>query len=73
MRVVRQNLARAFRDEVPYVVALIDLDEGARLMSNVVGCDPDDVSVRPHSLLEQREQQTSSAGDVDHRFAWAEL
>jgi uncharacterized protein len=29
----------------PYVVALIDLAEGARVMSNVIGCPPDDVVV----------------------------
>ncbi len=27
----------AFRDEVPYVIALVDLDEGFRLMVNVAG------------------------------------
>ena len=32
-------------DEGPYVVALIDLAEGVRMMSNVVGCPPDDVEV----------------------------
>ncbi len=30
---------------VPYAVALIDLDEGVRMMSNVIQCDPDDVVV----------------------------
>jgi uncharacterized OB-fold protein len=30
---------------VPYAVALIDLDEGARMLSNVVGIDPDEVAV----------------------------
>ena len=29
----------------PYAVALVDLDEGARLMTNVVGCDPDEVRI----------------------------
>ncbi|MGH9210864.1 MAG: Zn-ribbon domain-containing OB-fold protein [Acidimicrobiales bacterium] len=29
----------------PYVVALVDLDEGPRLLSNVVGCPPEDVAV----------------------------
>lgn len=29
----------------PYVVALVDLAEGVRMMSNVVGCPPDDVVV----------------------------
>jgi uncharacterized OB-fold protein len=29
----------------PYAVALIDLDEGVRMLSNVVGCPPDEVVV----------------------------
>jgi uncharacterized OB-fold protein len=29
----------------PYAVALIELAEGPRMMSNVVGCPPDDVAV----------------------------
>lgn len=32
-------------DRVPYVVALIDLDDGIRLLSNVVGCDPGEVAI----------------------------
>jgi uncharacterized protein len=31
--------------EGPFVIALIELDEGVRLMSNVVGCDPEAVTV----------------------------
>jgi uncharacterized OB-fold protein len=29
--------------QLPYVVALIELDEGIRIMSNVIGCDVDTV------------------------------
>jgi uncharacterized OB-fold protein len=43
--VIHQNYQRPFRDWVPYVVALVDLDEGPRLMTNLVGCAPDEVSV----------------------------
>ena len=32
-------------DRVPYVVALIDMDEGVRLMSNVVGSDSDQAQI----------------------------
>jgi uncharacterized OB-fold protein len=32
-------------DAVPYAVALVDLDEGPRLLSNVVGCDPEAVAI----------------------------
>jgi uncharacterized OB-fold protein len=34
-----------FADDAPYVVALIDLTEGVRLMSNVVGSPPADVHI----------------------------
>lgn len=43
--VIRQNYARPFRDWIPYVVALVDLEEGPRLMTNIVGCDPEAVAV----------------------------
>jgi uncharacterized protein len=43
--VIRQNYSRPFRDMIPYVVALVDLAEGPRLMTNIVGCSPDDVRV----------------------------
>ena len=42
--VIRQNFSRAFRDLLPYVVALVDLDEGPRLMTNILG-SPDGVRI----------------------------
>ena len=33
----------AFATEVPYVVALVELDEGPRMISNIVGIEPDKV------------------------------
>lgn len=35
----------AFEDRLPYVLALIDLDEGVRMMANIVDCDPSDVTI----------------------------
>jgi len=32
-------------EDGPYVVVLVDLDAGARMMSNVVGCPPEDVEI----------------------------
>lgn len=32
-------------DDGPYAVVLVDLPEGVRIMSNVVGCPPDEVAV----------------------------
>ncbi len=38
-------------DDGPYVVALVDLPEGVRVMSNVVECAPTDVEVGMHVVL----------------------
>jgi len=43
--VIRQNYAKPFRDELPYVVAMIELAEGPMMMSNVTDCAADDVHV----------------------------
>ena len=39
--VVRQYGAEPYKSELPYVVAVIELEEGVRMMGNVTGVDPD--------------------------------
>ena len=43
--VVHRAPAEEYRSEVPYVVALIDLEEGVRMMSRLVDCEPSEVVV----------------------------
>ncbi len=43
--VTHQNQAPGFRDELPYVLAIVELAEGPRLMTNVVECAPDAVRI----------------------------
>jgi hypothetical protein len=43
--VTHQNHAPGFREELPYVLAVVELEEGPRLMTNVVGCAPDAVRI----------------------------
>ena len=43
--VTYQNQAPGFRDELPYVLAIVELAEGVRLMTNVTGCPPEGVRV----------------------------
>ncbi len=38
--VVENNAPSAFIVDMPYVVAVIRLEEGVQMLSNVVGCDP---------------------------------
>ena len=41
--IVRQSYHPFFREHIPYVVAWVDLEEGPRLLSNIVGIDAGEV------------------------------
>ena len=43
--VIRQNGVQPFRDMLPYVVAVVELEEGPRLMGNIAGCPVDAVFI----------------------------
>lgn len=43
--VVRQAAHPGFATDVPYILAIIELDEGPRMTSNVVDCRIEDVTV----------------------------
>jgi uncharacterized protein len=43
-----------YRGQGPYVLALVELDEGVRVMTNVVGCPPESVHIgqRVHAVFD---------------------
>lgn len=43
--VVHRAPSRPFEPDVPYTVALVDLDEGCRMLSNIVEAGPEEVRV----------------------------
>ena len=43
--IIRQPAYESFQAEVPYVYAIIDLDDGARMISNVVHVDAESVRI----------------------------
>ncbi len=43
--VVHRAFHPAFKDDVPYVVALIDLEEGPRMLSDLRDCPPEDAAI----------------------------
>jgi uncharacterized OB-fold protein len=59
--IVRRPVSKAYADEVPYVVALIKLDEGPAMMSNIVECDIDNVKIgmRVEVLFEDWSEEIS--------------
>jgi hypothetical protein len=46
----------AFKDRLPYTVAVVELTEGPRLISNIVGADPESLRIdQPLRLAIERE------------------
>lgn len=43
--VTYQNQAKGFAEACPYVMAYVELEEGPRLLTNIVGCDPETVTI----------------------------
>jgi uncharacterized OB-fold protein len=43
--VIHRSQARGFKDEVPYVLAWVELEEGVQVLTNLVGCDPARVAI----------------------------
>ena len=58
--VTYQNQAPGFRDALPYVLAYVELDEGVRLLTNIVGCAPDDGAHR-HAGRGRRSRTSTAA------------
>jgi uncharacterized protein len=43
--VIHRAAFPAFETKVPYVLALVELNEGVRMMSNILDCDPNAVEI----------------------------
>ena len=43
--VTYQNRTPGFAEDVPYVLALVELEEGVRMFTNIIDCQPTDVSI----------------------------
>jgi uncharacterized OB-fold protein len=43
--IIQQPVDKAFLEDIPYIYAIIQLDEGPRMISNVIDCAIEDVCV----------------------------
>jgi uncharacterized OB-fold protein len=43
--VTYQNQSAGFRENLPYIMAYVELDEGVRMLTNIVGCKPEEVKI----------------------------
>jgi uncharacterized OB-fold protein len=62
--VVYQNDLPPFRDRIPYVVAVVELEEGVRMTSNIEGITPEEVRCGMPVQVAFREEQRSETDSV---------
>jgi uncharacterized OB-fold protein len=43
--VTYQNQAPGFREDLPYVLAYVELEEGVQMLTNIVDCAPEQVRI----------------------------
>lgn len=43
--IIHRAISEAYMKEAPYVLAIIELEEGPTMMSNVINCDPEKVYI----------------------------
>jgi len=43
--VTNQNQAGGFRDSLPYVMAWVEVDEGLKMLTNIIDCPPEQVKI----------------------------
>jgi uncharacterized protein len=55
-QIVGRAASKAFGPDIPYVVAWIDLEEGPRMISNVIGCPVEDVQIGMKVSVEFEQQ-----------------
>ncbi|MEX1195462.1 MAG: OB-fold domain-containing protein [Dehalococcoidia bacterium] len=54
--VVRRAAAPAFQGMIPYIVALVDLEEGIRMITHITDCDPEKLKIGARVVVHFREQ-----------------
>jgi len=67
--VTHQNGVPPFRDAVPYVLAYVELEEGPRLMTNIVGCEPGAVRIGQDVVVDFQDVDARDLGDAGGAFA----
>lgn len=64
--VVRSNEMPPFKERLPYVAGLVQLDEGPRLMTNIVECSPEDLRIdQPVEVVWQEDAEAGSAAGLE--------
>lgn len=58
--VIRKNGHPSFRSRTPYIVGFVDLDEGFRMLAELVGVDPEDAAVGQRVTVDWEEHDEVS-------------
>jgi len=61
--VTHQNQMPGFREACPYVLAWVELEEGVRIFTNIVGCDPAELRIAMAVVADFAKVERGDPGD----------
>lgn len=67
--VTHQNGVPPFSQALPYVLAYVELEEGPRLLTNIIGCEPGDVRIGLPVTVDFQEVPAADPPRDDEAFA----
>lgn len=67
--VTHQNGVPPFSNALPYILAYVELEEGPRLLTNIVGCEPDAVEIGMAMVVDFADVAPSDPPRDDEAFA----
>ena len=67
--VTHQNGIPPFAAACPYVLAYVTLEEGPRMLTNIVGCDPETVLIDQEVVVDFQPADTSDKGPAGGQYA----
>lgn len=71
--VVRQA-TKTWKGPVPYVIVLVTLDDGVKLMTHLTNCDPDNVKIgaRVEAVAEKLRENEDGLDIIAHMFKYVD-
>jgi len=67
--VIRRNYVSGYEKNIPYIVGIIKLEDGVKILSQIVDCDPEKIKIgMPVELTFRRVREDGEEGIIEYGF-----
>lgn len=67
--VIRRNFPEGYEKQVPYIIGIVELTRGVKVLSQIVDCEPKNVSIgMPVELTFRRVREDGAEGIIEYGY-----